>query len=126
MGATSGILLAVLITGGTTLILACVGLPFLIASQRAHRLLANGIAATAVIDDMSDTGMTINGQPVVGFTLSVRLGDGETYRAAVRQSLPRIPMGVVVPGAQVPVKVDRQRRDRVRIDWMAWRPSPKA
>ncbi len=118
-----GILMAVLIIGGTTLILACVGLPFLIMSRNARRLLATGLPAQAVIETMSDTGMTVNGQPVVGFGLAVQPADGPAYRVVHRQSLPRIPMGMVVPGAVVPVKVDPARRERVRIDWMAWRPA---
>ncbi|MGN9840273.1 hypothetical protein ACTMTI_19325 [Nonomuraea sp. H19] len=112
------------IVGGTTLMLACVGLPFLIVARNGQRLLATGIAAQAVVESMADTGMTVNGQPVVSFVLAVRTDDGQAYRVTHRQSLPRIPMGVVAPGVTVPVKVDRQRRERVRIDWASWRPAP--
>lgn len=125
MDATSGIILGIAITGGTFLILACVALPFLIAAKRARKLLATGIPAQAVVESMTDTGMTVNGQPVVNFALNVRLDGGETYRVTHRQSLPRIPMGIVVPGVTVPVKVDRERRERVRIDWASWRPSQR-
>jgi hypothetical protein len=112
------------ITGATMLILACVGLPFLIASWNGRQLLATGVAAQAVIESMTDTGVTINGQPLVSFVLGVRTQDGQVHRVTHRQSLPRLPMGMVVPGAVVPVKVDPQRRDRVRIDWASWRPAP--
>ncbi|MEV4013643.1 DUF3592 domain-containing protein [Nonomuraea angiospora] len=112
------------IMGATMLVLACVGLPFLIASWTGRQLLATGIAAQAVIESMADTGVTINGQPLVSFVLGVRMRDGQVHRVTHRQSLPRLPMGMVVPGAVVPVKVDPQRRDRVRIDWASWRPAP--
>ncbi|MGP4097664.1 hypothetical protein [Nonomuraea sp. KM90] len=121
---STGIWLSVAITGGTMLILACVGLPFLIIARNGQRLLATGIPAQAVVESMGDTGMTVNGQPVVAFVLGVRLEGGQAYRVTHRQSLPRIPMGVVAPGAVVPVKVDPQRPERVRIDWAAWRPMP--
>ncbi|MFF4618486.1 hypothetical protein [Nonomuraea jabiensis] len=120
----TGLWMSMAITGVTMLVLACVGLPFLIASWTGRQLLATGIAAQAVIESMADTGVTINGQPLVSFVLGVRTQDGQVHRVTHRQSLPRLPMGMVVPGAVVPVKVDPQRRDRVRIDWASWRPTP--
>ncbi|MEU1725080.1 DUF3592 domain-containing protein [Nonomuraea sp. NPDC048881] len=121
---TTGILLAVAITAGTTLITAAVGVPFLIMARNGQRLLATGIPAQAVVESMADTHMSVNDQPVVSFGLVVQPHEGPAYRVAHRQTLPRIPMGLVVPGAVLPVKVDPARPDRVRIDWAAWRPSP--
>ncbi|MGV9379727.1 hypothetical protein ACWDRB_28165 [Nonomuraea sp. NPDC003707] len=120
----TGLWMSMVITGVALLVLACVGLPFLIASWTGRQLLSTGIAAQAVIESMADTGVTINGQPLVSFVLGVRTQDGQVHRVTHRQSLPRLPMGMVVPGAVVPVKVDPQRRDRVRIDWASWRPAP--
>ncbi|MGW4962238.1 hypothetical protein ACWEPL_33885 [Nonomuraea sp. NPDC004186] len=120
----TGLWMSMVITGVAILVLACVALPFLIASWTGRQLLATGIAAQAVIESMADTGVTINGQPLVSFVLGVRTQDGQVHRITHRQSLPRLPMGMVVPGAVVPVKVDPQRRDRVRIDWASWRPAP--
>lgn len=121
---STGIWMSLAITGGTMLILACVGLPFLIIARNGQRLMATGIPAQAVVQSMADTGVTVNGQPLVSFVLGVRMPDGQAYQVTHRQSLPRIPMGVVAPGATIPVKVDPQRRDRVRIDWASWRPMP--
>jgi hypothetical protein len=117
--------MSVAITAGTMVILAGVGLPFLIVARNGQRLLATGIPAQAVVESMADTGVTINNQPLVSFLLTVRTQDGQTYQVTHRQSLPRITMGAVLPGVTLPVKVDRQRRDRVRIDWAAWRPVPR-
>jgi hypothetical protein len=119
---TTGILLAVAIIGATTLITAAVGLPFLIMARNGQRLLATGIPAQAVVESMADTHMTVNDQPVVSFGLVVQPGEGPAYRVVHRQTLPRVPMGLVVPGAVLPVKVDAARPDRVRIDWASWRP----
>ncbi|MGW2159046.1 hypothetical protein [Nonomuraea sp. NPDC001699] len=121
---TTGTLLAVAIIAGTTLITAAVGVPFLIMARNGQRLLATGIPAPAVVESMADTHMTVNDQPVVSFGLVVQPDEGPAYRVAHRQTLPRVPMGLVVPGAVLPVKVDPARPDRVRIDWAAWRPSP--
>ncbi|MGI5289684.1 hypothetical protein ACQEVF_40970 [Nonomuraea polychroma] len=121
---STGIWMSLAITGGTFLILACVGLPFLIIARNGQRLMATGVPAQAVVESMDDTGVTVNGQPLVSFLLTVRMADGMAYQVTHRQSLPRIPMGVVAPGATVPVKVDAQRRERVRIDWASWRPAP--
>ncbi|MGN9781629.1 hypothetical protein ACTMTF_09390 [Nonomuraea sp. ZG12] len=122
MSVGQSMLMALLITGGTTLILACVGLPFLIRSRNARRLLVTGLPAQAVIETMTDTGMTVNGRPIVGFGLTVRIADTPPYHVFHRQSRPRVPMGTVAPGAVVPVKVDPAHHDRVRIDWAACRP----
>jgi hypothetical protein len=122
VGVGQGMLMAVLITGGTALILAGVGLPFLIRSRNAQRLLATGRPAQAVIETMSDTGMTVNGRPVVTFGLTVRITGTPPYHLSHRQSLPRVPTGTAVPGAVLPVKVDPARHDRLRIDWSAWHP----
>jgi hypothetical protein len=75
-----------------------------------------------VIETMSDTGMTVNGRPVVSFGLTVQITGTPPYRLSHSQSLPRVPTGMVVPGAVLPVKVDPSRHDRLRIDWSAWRP----
>lgn len=119
---STGLWMSLAISGGTMLILACVGLPFLIAARNGQRLLATGVPAQAVIVSMADTGVTINNQPLVSFLLMVRTQDGQSYEVTHRQSLPRLTMGAVVPGVTLPIKVDRERRDRVRIDWAAWRP----
>lgn len=119
------VLLPALIAGGTILILACAGLPFLIAMQRSQRILATGVRAPAVVESMEDTGVTVNGRPLVSFGLVVRPADGQPYRLVHRQTLPRVPMGVVAPGVTVPVKVDPSRPRRLRIDWACWRPVPR-
>lgn len=76
----TGLWMSMAITGATMLVLACVGLPFLIASWNGRQLLATGIAAQAVIESMADTGVTINGQPLVSFVLGVRTRDGQVHR----------------------------------------------
>ncbi|MEV0588251.1 hypothetical protein [Nonomuraea sp. NPDC050310] len=120
---TTGIVMAVAITAGTTIILLAVGLPFLLASIRGRQLLTTGLPREAEVESMGDTGVTVNGQPLVSFGVLVRPGDAAPYRVTHRQTLPRIPMGLIVPGAVVPVRVDPANAARVHIDWAAWRPA---
>lgn len=82
-----------------------------------HDLLANGVRAGAVVLAMRDTGVTVNDQPVVAFDLEVHPADGEAYRLAHRDSLPRLLVGAVLPGARLRLFVDPHDRGRVRIDW---------
>ncbi|GAA1754056.1 DUF3592 domain-containing protein [Nonomuraea sp. AD125B] len=114
------------IAGVTMLITAGVWVPIAVAARAGRQLLATGVPAQAVVESVTDTGMSVNERPVVRFVLAVRGADGEVYRVTHRQSLPRIPMGILAPGAVLPVRVDRQRRERVRIDWAAWQPVPGA
>ncbi|MER7504386.1 DUF3592 domain-containing protein [Nonomuraea pusilla] len=119
-------LMTLVIVSCTLLISVGVWLPFLVVAHNGRRLLATGLPAQAVVESMADTGMSVNHRPVVSFVLQVRLPSGETYRVTHRQSLPRIPMGVVATGTVLPVKVDPQRYERLRIDWFAWRPAHHA
>ena len=99
----TGLWMSMAITGATMLVLACVGLPFLIASRNGRQLLATGIAAQAVIESMADTGVTINGQPLVSFVLGVRTQDGQVHRVTHRQRL-----GVLAPHPVRRVGAERQ------------------
>ncbi|MCK2216389.1 DUF3592 domain-containing protein [Actinomadura sp. ATCC 31491] len=121
---STGIWMAAAIAGGTLLVTAGVWAPFLVAARNGRRLLATGIPTRAVVEAVADTGMSVNERPVASFTLAVRGQDGEVYRVRHRQTLPRIPFGVLAPGAVLPVRVDRERPERVRIDWASWRPAP--
>ncbi|MFK4037580.1 DUF3592 domain-containing protein [Nonomuraea wenchangensis] len=123
---SSGTWLPLAIAGVTMLITAGVWVPVAVATRGGRRLLATGVPAQAVVESVTDTGMSVDERPVARFVLAVRAADGEVYRVTHRQSLPRVPMGILAPGTVLPVKVDRRRRERVRIDWAAWRPAPAA
>ncbi|WP_188192324.1 hypothetical protein [Nonomuraea sp. SYSU D8015] len=80
-------------------------------------LLVSGVPASAVILSMRDTGVTVNDLPVVGFELEVRREDGEVYRVAHRETMPRLLVGAILPGAHVPVRLDPANPSRLAVDW---------
>lgn len=80
-------------------------------------LAATGVRGTAVVQAMGDTGVTINENPVVRFDLEVTLEGEERFTVGIKQILPRLVMGAVVPGATVAVIADSETRRNVAIDF---------
>jgi hypothetical protein len=73
--------------------------------QRTATLMASGIAGRARIDNVSDTGMTVNDNPQVLFNLTITIPGREPYPATLTQVVSRIAIGSFQPGATVPVRV---------------------
>ncbi|MFB9877275.1 hypothetical protein ACFFMN_04965 [Planobispora siamensis] len=80
-------------------------------------LLASGTSATAVVISMTDTGVTVNGLPLVAFELEVHRDGAVPYRLAHRETLPRLLVGAVLPGALLSVRIDPDAPHRVAVDW---------
>lgn len=108
-----GIGVALLISGSITLI----------AATRAgglggsRQLMTEGISLPATVLAMRETGVTINESPVFGFDLEIHREDHPPLRATLRQRVPRMFVGAVLPGGTVMVRQDPERSDRVAIDW---------
>src|SRR4030081_1577600 len=73
--------------------------------QKTAALMANGIVGQARIDQISDTGTTINENPQVHFNLTVTIPGRDPYAATLTQVVSRIAIGSFQPGASVPVRV---------------------
>lgn len=73
--------------------------------QKTSALMASGIVGQARIDNVSDTGMTINDNPRVQFNLTVTIPGRKPYPATLIQVVSRIAIGSFQPGATVPVRV---------------------
>jgi hypothetical protein len=73
--------------------------------QKTAALMANGIVGEARIDQISDTGTTINDNPQVLFNLTVTIPGRDPYPATLTQVVSRIAIGSFQPGATVPVRV---------------------
>ncbi len=101
------------------LALACLGacgtIDRMTGEGEAQRIRAGGIAATATVIDIWDTGMTLNDNPVVGFNLSVQPPDGEAYTAQTRGLVSRLHIPRIQPGAVLPVAIDPADRSRVAL-----------
>ncbi|MGV3517325.1 hypothetical protein [Luteitalea sp.] len=72
----------------------------------ADRIRRVGQRGEAVVLDISDTGVTLNDDPVVVLHLEVRRGDGTTYTATARALISRLDIPQVQPGATLAVAID--------------------
>jgi hypothetical protein len=75
------------------------------AVKNLEELIATGIVGQARIDQVTDTGTTVNDNPQVHFELTVTIPGHEPYPATVTQVISRLVVGNFQPGATVPVRV---------------------
>lgn len=76
-----------------------------------------GIAASAEILEIWDTGWTINDNPVIGMKVRVRPADRAPYEATIEKTtVSRIAIPQFQPGAVVPVRFDPQNPAVVAVD----------
>jgi hypothetical protein len=73
--------------------------------QKTAALMTNGIVGQARVDEISDTGTTINEHPQVLFNLTVTIPGRDPYAATLTQVVSRIAIGSFQPGATVAVRV---------------------
>ena len=73
--------------------------------EKTAMLMADGIVGRARIDQISDTGSTINDNPQVQLELTVTIPGRDPYPAALTQVVSRLAIDSFQPGATVPVKV---------------------
>lgn len=86
-------------------------------------LLATGVAGTALIISVRDTGVTVNElNAVFELELDVTLPGAPTYRATTKVTVGRVSFGTVQPGMVVAVKVDASDHSRVAVDWAGTQP----
>jgi hypothetical protein len=77
----------------------------------------DGIPTTAVILGMGQTGLTINEQPQLTFTLQVQPPTGGApYQVEIRQTVPMIALGMLAPGRTIAVRVSPTDPMKVRFD----------
>ena len=90
--------------------------------EETRRLQEVGIAATARIVEVWDTGMTVNDDPVIGLRVEVSRADGSVYAATIAKSLvSRIHIPQFQPGSIVPVRIDPQDAANVALDFYRYR-----
>jgi hypothetical protein len=76
-----------------------------------------GVAATAIIAAVAQTGMTINSQPSLRIDLTVMPDGRPPYPATVTEVVQQIFLAKAVPGRSVPIRVDPQDPGSIWIDW---------
>lgn len=100
-----GMALSGLLCAASTLLL--VGAPMMAALQN-RAVLDKGQPARATILEISDTGTTINNEPVVRMLLEVNTPGGVPFRAEAERLISRLDVPQYQPGAEVQVKYDPQ------------------
>jgi len=102
--------------------LAVVGAAFLVVARYmggldSSKTLANGIAGTAQVTSVQDTGVTINNlNAVIKASVMVDVEGRERYPAEVKFVLGRTQWGAIQPGMTIPVKVDPADARKVVFD----------
>lgn len=97
----------------------CLIVGFLMArhASKVNRLVRSGITARATVTSIDSTGSVINGRPVLRLGISVNVDDMPAFPAKVRNAPPSHLVGMLRPGASIPVVVDPDTPERVLIDW---------
>lgn len=75
-----------------------------------------GIAAEAKILSISDTGTTINQNPVVRLRMEVQPPDGLPFETEAEQLISRLQIPMIQPGMTVPVKYDPDSLDVALVE----------
>lgn len=76
-----------------------------------------GEAASGTVEQVWDTGITVNNDPVIGLKLTVQRSGQAPYEAVIHKSLvSRVHLSQFQPGWKVPVRVDPNDPARVALD----------
>lgn len=82
----------------------------------ACAILADGIPASARVERLVDTGVSINDDPVIEFVLAVDTGEGQVHEARARALVSRLDVPAVQPGRVFAIHYDPQQPGRAAID----------
>lgn len=115
----TGFLLTAAILGVTGGGLIWFGMRARRAAAEADRIMTTGLAGTATVTGLTQTGMSLNDQPQVDMELLVSIPDRAPYPARRKEFVPLILLGRLSSGAPLPVRVDPADPQRVVIDWAA-------
>jgi hypothetical protein len=74
--------------------------------RQTARLLDEGVPGEARVLGVSDTGATLNFDPVCELRLQVSLPGEAPYETTIRQAMPRTAARLMALGASLPVRVD--------------------
>jgi hypothetical protein len=116
---TFGFLLTAAILGVTGFGLVWFGLRARNSAADADRIASTGLAGTATITGLTQTGMSLNDQPQVEMELLVSIPGRAPYAATRKEFVPLILLGRLSSGLPLAVKVDPADPQRLVIDWGA-------
>jgi hypothetical protein len=105
-----------------SLLAGCAMIDRMSGVAEAKRLQASGVAASARVVEIWDTGITVNQDPVIGLKVEVTRADGTTYAATIPKSLiSRLDVPRFQPGSVVDVRIDPQDPMKVALDAYRYR-----
>jgi hypothetical protein len=96
------------LAGASTLLL--VGAP-IVSGLSGRSLLRSGEPATGKVLSLTDTGTTINNNPVVRLVLEVQPVDGSSFQAETEKLISRLDIPNLQPGAVLQVRYDPLTRE---------------
>ena len=91
--------------------------------RETERLLHEGVPGDARVLGVSDTGATLNFDPVCELRLQVSLPGEAPYETMIRQAMPRTAARLMALGASLPVRVDADDRSLLVVDHHALAPT---
>jgi hypothetical protein len=107
------------ITAALVLILlnsGCMIADNLSGTTQARELQKTGLAAKATILKISDSGITINDDPVAWLDLEVHPANSAAFRARTKCLISRLEVPQFQPGCSIPVRYDPADHTRVGVD----------
>ena len=122
--ARAGLFLTAGILGAVAAGLLYAGMRSRANAAEAARIIASGVAGSATITGLTQTGMFLNENPQVEMDLLVQVAGKPPYAVKRKQFVPLILLGRLSSGAPLAVKVDPADPNNVVIDWDA--PAPAA
>jgi hypothetical protein len=87
------------------------------AAAEAERIKVQGVAGTATILGMRQTGMQLNEQPQIELRLQVTTQMHGPYEVTLKEWVPLMLLGTLSSGRPLPVKVDPANPQHVIIEW---------
>ena len=94
--------------------------------RETARLLDEGVPGEARVLGVSDTGATLNFDPVCELRLQVSLPGEAPYETTIRQAMPRTAARLLALGACLPVRVDADDPSVLVVDTDATAAAPTA
>lgn len=77
----------------------------------------SALPARAKVTDFTDTGMTINQQPIMKLGLEIHADGMTPYNVEYKTMVPRAAVGQLTTGGFLAAWVDRKDKQKIRIDW---------
>ena len=88
---------------------------FIWRARRRHELILHGLPGTARVNSVSDTGVTINNDPMIRLHVTVTPQNGMPYDATVSQTVSRLEAPASWVGRLVQVRIDPKKPQRFVI-----------